>query len=118
MRCCTGTDITYRSPKKLGACVIQQNNAATTQHRHCNCLWKTSNIHNFNECKMYCDNDISCKGFTTTKTEDEGVACQLATTSICPSTCTTIGDLTGTLILDGVGSAESATGCYIKTAGN
>ena len=84
-------------------------------------------IRDFNECKLYCDTDINCKGFT--QTTNESTACQLATNSICPPGCTKRNqcdedsdpetcDNLDPLVLDAEWGSDSPTGCYIKTTGN
>ena len=119
-----GADISYRTPKKLGACVVQKD-SEFKYHQHCHCSSDKWLIRDFNDCKLYCDTDINCKGFT--QTTNERTACQLATTSICPPGCTKRNqcdedsetcDTIGPLVLDAEWGSDSPTGCYIKTTGN
>ena len=93
----------YTKANNNQGCCIAENKF----HQRCICTLSLDN------CKKLCDEDNNCKGYVKTTYSE---SCQIATTSSCPSGCSTYqrGNV-GSLTLAGTcGSWKRYYGCFIK----
>ena len=71
----------YITPPYRGECTLEKEGGGNEKRIHQNCICINSDKE---ICKTFCDQDVSCKGYTEHTQEQK---CQIATTSKCPSGC-------------------------------
>ena len=98
----------YSKAYNKGGCCIENGK----YHERCACTRSLEN------CKMLCDQDTNCKGYVETNLASG--SCQIATTSDCPSGCSTYdtGNVGGLTLAGTCGTTSKYFGCFIKEQGN
>ena len=99
----------YFAPSKSGYCVEYTTIKTGARHEHCRC---TSNNENIETCRIRCDNDYECIGYSY---RSEGSKCYLYTTSTCSDGCNKrstgrIGEMKEV-------TRDDESGCFIKKLG-
>ena len=94
----------YKKMNDKHACCISYSSF----HQRCNCAGPLL------KCEQYCDSDPNCKGYVVYTYGQPSGKCNMATTSICPSGCSTeYGGNVGNLV-EGATCGYNYGGCYIK----
>ena len=89
-----------------GACCISDS----LFHQRCSCAGPLL------KCEKFCDSDSNCKGYVAVSYGQPSGKCDMATTSICPSGCSSVAIGTsnvGNLVI-GATCGTNYGGCYIK----